>query len=369
MLDEVNLDNIIDAIDNEKCILLLGPELNNLDGGLSNEKTLSDYLVSKGIAHSFNETDGLFLFDHDITEDTITSNLKKFYNNKKIPDIYDQIASIRFHLIISITPDLFLKRAFEKLDFNKELLVYDKNENPEEIKIPNQDIPLLCYLFGSYEKPYSEVLSYEDLFDFFEAILSKNKLPENLRNQLLNAQNLLFLGFRFDHWYVQFLLRLLRLSNKEGDHKRRSAGKYALSETIKPETKVFYVEEFRMKFFDTGITEFVSQLYEVCKTQKKLRNQLGKEVHSIGRLKNCAGKGDLEEAFRCLSVFIKKEIPGSDKENLNHQIILLSAHFENIKGEFSRGTITKESFDVEKTRILESVLTISNNIEDLLSNL
>jgi hypothetical protein len=368
MLDEVTLDKIIDAIDSEKCILLLGPELNKSDDGLSNETSLSKYLESQGVEHSFNENDGLFLFDDDTTEDTITSNLKRFYNNKKIPDIYDQIASIRFHVIISITPDLFLKRAFEKLDFNKELLVYDKNENPEEIKIPNQDIPLLCYLFGSYDKPYSEVLSYEDLFVFFESILSKNKLPENLRNQFLNAQNLLFLGFRFDHWYVQLLLRLLQLSNKGGD-KRRSAGKYAFCETTKPETKVFYVEEFRMKFFDSGVTEFVNELYEVCKSQKKLRNQLGEEIQSVNRLKNCIGKGDLDEAIRCLSVFIKKEIPGSTKENLNNQIILLSGQFENLKGDFSRGTITKENFDVQRNHILQSVLTISSNIESLLGSL
>ena len=49
MSNEVNL--ILDAIEREKCILLLGPELNNLDGKISQEEVVYRDLISELIFH------------------------------------------------------------------------------------------------------------------------------------------------------------------------------------------------------------------------------------------------------------------------------------------------------------------------------
>jgi hypothetical protein len=363
MLNKDDLDVIVDAIESEKCILLLGPELNNLNG-VSKEKALYTYLDSQGIKLHFYENDGFFLFDEHTTLPNLTLRLKQFYNNAIIPLIYEKIAKIPFHLFLSITPDLFLQKTFENLNLNYKVSVYDMTENPQEVNAPSKEVPLLYYLFGRYDKFNSMILTHDQLFDFLVAILGKHELPPGLTSQIIDAENFLFLGFRFDHWYVQILLRLLSYKVKE-KHAKFSIGRYALSENANPDTKAFYLHEFSMTFIEDSIPKFIDQIHDEFERRNELRKPDLHDVHSVKKLGECILKGNLDDAFVCLKVFLTKNIDGADKSDLDNQIIQLSGRYETLKKDNEKRILKDDDYRIEWSKIQNSIVNLINDIKKL----
>jgi hypothetical protein len=372
MLDAVSLNMILTAIEKEKCILLLGPELNNLNGGINKEETVSEYLLSQGIKLHYYEKDGLFLYSELHTRLMLAYNLNQAYSREVVPSIYENIARIPFNLMISITPDLYLQKTFKKLNFNYNISVYNKSGTPKEnnlsdynslgdlneIETPNKETPLLYYLFGVYDKTDSLILTYDDLFNFILSILHKNELPVILKNLIQDAENLIFLGFRFDPWYVQILMRLLSEKVKE-------KYKIGISKTLNLETKAFLFDEFSMTFIDESIPTFIDQIYKECEKRNKLRIPHGDEVNSIKKLEECILKGDLDAAFVCLKKFLDKNIPGADKSVLDDQIVLNSGRYEKLKNDKIKGILNNESYNTEWCKIQNAVTDIISEIKKM----
>lgn len=69
-------------------------------------------------------------------------------------------------------------------------------------------IPMYYNLCGCVEKPSTLVLDYDDLFRLLEGMLGAPKLPEKLLARLKDTTSYLFLGFPFDRWHTQLMLRL-----------------------------------------------------------------------------------------------------------------------------------------------------------------
>lgn len=367
MLNEADLNIILEAIENKKCILFLGPEINNLKENISVEEALSEYLGSQGIKLNFYKDEGLYLFDEHTSFPKLSYNIKQFYSNLEIPPIYEQIAKIPFHLVLSITPDLFLDKTFEKYNFDRNCSVYNKVENPENIVKSTKESPLLYYLFGSYEKFESLMLTHDDLFNFLVAILSKHELPVELSNLILDAHNFIFLGFRFDHWYVQILLRLFN-SKVKPIYTKFSIGRYALSKSIKPTTRAFCIDEFRMTFIDDGIQKFVDQLFDAHKKSGKLRIPVNKELSIVKQLESCVEKGDLNKAFNCLLGFLDKKIPGKNKDEIDNLIRQNSGIYEDLKRRQNEQTLDSAEFTKERNKIQRSVLDLIKEIKGLLKS-
>jgi hypothetical protein len=364
MLNKADLNIILDAIENDKCILLLGPEVNNISDGLSNEKALFDYLISQGVKLHFYEKDGLFLFDENTSLAAVTYHIKQFYINSPIPQIYDKIAKIPFNLLISLTPDLFLKKTFDKFKFDCNISIYNKLGNAEKIDTPNKETPLLYYLFGSFDKPNTLILTHDDLFNFILAILNKNELPIELKNLIQDAEYLIFLGFRFDHWYMQILMRLLSSQVKQS-FARLTIDKYALSEGTDKETKAFYFNEFKIEFINDSIPQFINQLYQECEQRKKLRIAGSNEDNITKKVDECILNGDIDTAFKYLRKILEKDIPESINIDLNNQIRLLSGQYEFLKKQQIKQIISIDNYNIERNRILDSISTVLNDIKNL----
>jgi len=365
MPGEFNLNIILEAIENEKCILLLGPEINNLENKISVEKALKDYLILKGIELKYYQDENLYLFK-DKKGPKLSHEIKQFYENMPVPSVYDKIAQIPFHIVLSITPDLFLNKTFDKYNFAKNCSVYSKDENPREIIKPSKELPLLYYLFGSYEKLSSLVLTYNDLFCYIEAILSKHSLPLELINSMLDAENFIFLGFRFDHWYVQILMRHLD-SKINFAYTDFNIDRYALTKTVKPTTKAFFINEFEMTFIDEGIEKFLDQLYEAFEKKGELRSSKSKNVLMARQLNDCLLNGDLDKAFECLRKFIDKDIPGNEKEEIDNLIRINSGNYEDLKRRQNRQVISFEEYNRERNKIQDALQDLFKDIKSLLS--
>jgi len=363
MSDLDNIEYLIKALENEKCILLLGPEINNLTDEISIEKALADYLKNKGISLSYYDKEKLFLFDEGTSRGKLSHEIKQFYDLVEIPPIYDLIARIPFHLVISITPDLFLKKVFDNNNFTRDVSIYSKVENPAEIIKPSKESPLLYYLFGSYELLNSLVLTHDDLFNFIDAILSKHELPLELINSMLDIENFIFLGFRFDHWYVQILMRYFD-SKIRSTYTKFTIDRFALSRSVNETTKAFFINEFNMKFIEDRIEKFLRKMHDNLEADGKLRVPGGKNILLTRRLEHCIEDGDLDKAFECLKKFINMDIEGGEKERINDQIRLNSGRYNNLQR--TKASIREEDYLVERHRIQDSVLTIVKDMKVLL---
>jgi hypothetical protein len=162
-------------------------------------------------------------------------------------EIYEKLARIKFHLIISISPDHLLASAMEKLDIPHDFAFYNKTVNPGKLSQPSSNNPLIYNLFGSIEEQQSLLLTHEDLYDFLFAILGDHKLPDELQTALGKAANFLFIGFQFDKWYMQLLMRLLNLHDE-----RFAFDRYASKGELDQESIVFYKEQFPDQFCGNG---------------------------------------------------------------------------------------------------------------------
>ncbi len=79
-------------------------------------------------------------------------NVQEFFEKLDYTHIHKKIAEIPFHLIISVSPDLRMHKAFEdnKIDYFFDF--YNKEEAPQPIDKPTKNKPLIYNLFGNYMK-------------------------------------------------------------------------------------------------------------------------------------------------------------------------------------------------------------------------
>jgi len=259
---------LIDEIRMGECILLLGPDIVWVEGVPFMQKMRdliyaahqNDDKQEDDIVFNF-KRDGLFLFAEKENKHDVQYELRACLSQQQPPDIYRQIADIPFHLVISVNPDHFLPMACNGLGVKHEFAFFN-HAVPEENTIsdePSAQKPLIYNLCGSCQKPASMVLDYDDLFRLIKGIMSEKGLPVKLRRKLEDATTFLFLGFHFEKWYTQLLLRIL-----SGDKNPR---KFAIdTEMDDKQTNTFLVKQFRIEFKKPE-DDFFQTLYRACKQE------------------------------------------------------------------------------------------------------
>lgn len=257
--EEQTWEALVKSIKDNKCVLLLGPDLASPEPGKPILELLNDYLIQQSLddnpVKSFYNEDQFFLFDQNQELGLINLNIKSFYEQLTVPDVYHKIAEIPFHLIISVSPDHLMKSVFEEHRVDFKFDFYNKEENPGPLEKPTDKNPLLYNLFGDIDAESSMVFTYDDLFDYLTKIFGDFKLPEKLQIELNNCTSVLFMGFQMEKWYFRLLIRLLKL-NKSG-LKRTSKN----NESKVPEIKNFFYDEFKMRFIDAGEKDIIETLH------------------------------------------------------------------------------------------------------------
>ena len=233
-------------------------------------------------------------------------HFSKFFGNMQAGEVYKKIAEIPFHLIISLSPDLLLKQTFEAHNFDFSFDYYHKGKAATQISKPNKEKPLIYNILGQYSETTSLVLCFNDLFDYLSSILGINELDANFRTELEEAQNVFFLGFKYDKWYLKLIMRLL---NKDDDVMRQAA----FTEVEDKENIInFYTDEFNFVFEDdlTG-NEIIDELHKYFAEKNKLR-QVRKEaqtlVQNITNITNITDK-QINQFSEQLSAMLFGEMP------------------------------------------------------------
>ncbi|MBK8702411.1 MAG: hypothetical protein IPN33_01530 [Saprospiraceae bacterium] len=123
-------DKVISFIADEKCLLLIGPEIQQTEGKsqslLFREKLYANY--EDQIAH-YHQQDGLFLFKNDYVKAEISQDLKQLYTSTPYDEtVYKTIAQIPFHLVISINPEAYLSDVCFKYNIRHRFSYFKSKE-------------------------------------------------------------------------------------------------------------------------------------------------------------------------------------------------------------------------------------------------
>lgn len=258
-------EKILTYIANEQCALVVGPEIMQFEG-----KPMNMYLRDKlhkqyeGDVTYYYQNDGLFLFrsDDPSVKSDVALSLRKECNLLPGTPGFDEnilkaVAQLPFHLIVSINPDTFLSDTFYKYGVRHRFSHFRKGPRPsDEVAPPTREEPLIYNIAGSVLEDESLILDYDDLFSLIGSTLGASTLPTGLLTALGSIRTFIFLGFNFEKWHTQILLRIL--SGKPADQK------YAGPHKLTPDTHTFLDKQFKIVFWDVNNGDFLTTFLQAA---------------------------------------------------------------------------------------------------------
>lgn len=277
MADYIN--NIVNEIENERCVLILGPDIIDF-GEKSFFETMWDQITKNPANINLVDETTQYLFVNDylvqlqpgVQPGVVRRMMQNFYEDQvEFQEPLIKIAQIPFHLIISLMPDNRLhdifeksypKKNSEKTNPNFNFSYYPLEVAPEQVEPPTKEKPLVYMLLGDF-KQGDAIITFDNLFAFLSGIMGKRELPQNLLIALMKARTFIFLGVHFEKWYVQLLLKIIAPEQKE---------KYTiLKNASNNDLCTFIARRLSLEFLPTEPLQFLTELYNKCKTRNLLK--------------------------------------------------------------------------------------------------
>ncbi len=346
------LTTIIEDIKEQKCVLFLGPEAVTSGDSTSYHEALCRYLdTDKSNAEKFYAKDGFFFFADRIAKMDIHSSIRSFYRQPFDKSIYDIIAQLPFHLVVSLNPDTFLADAMTKAGIEHQAAYYSIKADHSKMTVPTTEKPLVFNLFGKLGVNESLLLSYDDLFKFMFNVIGQKDLPIPLRTALNNAGYFLFLGFSFDKWYSQILLKIL---NPDDSFRLQ----LAIDRSIMPETKSFIMKEFVIEFEDIGTEEYINLLHQKCEKEGILRQNENNDNSVYGKVKSHVANDNLKAALEVMTAFLEHE-----DEDMHNDAIMLQSSFNRLNRKINKGIIDEKDATLEANKISNAILDLNEEVK------
>jgi len=354
----VDWDVIIQTIKDEKCILCLGPEIYRDQDGKMLEDQMVEFLQveQNSDIRNFYPQEGVFLFNSEEGRTHIYYKLRRFFENSfsEAEKILEKVAQIPFHFVINLTPDKKLEAAFQDQDLACKADFYWKNRTlTTGAKVPTKKSPLIYNLFGSIEERDSLVLTYQDLFDYFDSILGNRSMPQELKNVISETDNFIFLGIQFERWYMQLLLRVLAKYTKKDSFLR-----YAAGPQVAEKIKVFCQQQFRIHFVEDHATSFIDRLHHEMGKRDLLRKAGEKQESVLRKIAKLIAKAELQQAITEFKIFLEEL--GDTAEDLIDDLSVQESRFSRLKRRLQNSSIDERDAEVRQNQIVEAVLEILN---------
>lgn len=282
-------EDIITAIEQEKCILVLGPELCHFEGKSFDTSIKEAYdryyeqlppLEKMKIGNQKIEfvnypflMEELMSHNSEMAEIHIHNFVKVYFRQRREwTDYYKQIAALPIPLIISLLPDDNLQNAFNEVYPDSfDVSSYSrKNENLAKINDkPTSKKPLIYKLLGDMaNNNYDVNFTFTDWFSYFKNIFGKKPLPVEILSLLNENPVIIFLGVRFEKWYVQLLIRLL-VSDESG--KLRMGNRFSFSHIVEQGLETLVWNRFSLNAEQANPVDFLNTIYKQCKEKGMLR--------------------------------------------------------------------------------------------------
>ncbi|MGN6618232.1 MAG: SIR2 family protein [Ilyomonas sp.] len=273
---------LLQKLEDDNCALILGPEFlfaDNDDADLV--KQIRAFFKDNGFdGAQYLKNDGFFYRigeANKISErEKLADNLRKFYEEQPMHEYYKMLAELPFRFIINLSPDNYLETAFQKANKPYELVYYQKGdffrlnreakrfERIKEEYIPDKNATLILNLLGLYNKDLSLILTYDDFFKSLAPLLNTSNIKLKLSFVLEDVSSFLFLGFKYNKWYLSFIFFLIQ--HIQGNREFSKKGiVYFTEENL--DTFDFYEQAFNFEFNKEKTPDFIKTLYQKCKEE------------------------------------------------------------------------------------------------------
>ena len=216
----------------------------------------------------YSEKDGFMLFQKPSDRMILLPEIKSIYAQKYAGEILARIAEIPFHLIISVTPDESFKKTYDET-FGKDLSFGYFSKNPTHLsdELPTKNNPLLYNIFGSIREDESIVLTFDDLFVYLMSIFNNQTLPQRIIDLINRASEFVFIGFQFDRWYFQLMLKLLMSKNAQEPQLIR----FASPRHDNAQILSLCENNFQINFIEDPTEKFIGMLHAECEARDLIR--------------------------------------------------------------------------------------------------
>lgn len=347
-------DDILDDIRDQKAVLLIGPEIMKING-LPVNRCLRDSLFERNSEDItfYYERDGLFLFKSPESKVRIARQVKRFYRDLA-PDeaLLKRIVQIPFHLIVSLNPDTFVSEALYQYGIKHRFHYFQHrnrdNEN-DEIEKPGRAQPLVYNLFGSKDQDDSLILDYDDVYKMLQSAFGSSSLPNKFLRSFREASTYIFVGFQFEKWYSQLLLKFL------SDSGRREKLISINNDLTDKDTHEFVIRQFQIQFMGDQF-DFFGELFQHCGKMGLLR-PLAEEsaCPQAVTIRQRIANSEIADA---LDLF-HDALRGRADEN---EAILLKSRYNKLLEDQEKGILDSRDYRTEINRILDSMLDLTKTI-------
>ncbi len=350
----IDWDFLLAQIRDEKCLLIVGHEIFSDAQGETVQSRLIKYLDLSTNPHikRYYSGEDFYLFDHKSHRTQFCHQIKKFYRGERPGELPSLLADIPFHVFLTVTPDLMLPEVFQAKNYPFQHGFYKKNTDPQAIRPPSAKNPLIYNLFGCVENEESLVLSHDDLYDYFKSIFARRSMPTELKDELREIRNLLFVGVPFDKWYLQILLRELEIHNQNYAFTR-----FATNQSVSSELSTFCFEQFQIQFVDKNVEDFIRELHRRCATDPDIsfRKSAGPTASIYALVQQKISTGDTEGAIELLTDFL-------DGSPLQDATDKLAGRFGRLKKRRIAGILSQEEIRLEENRINDDLLELVKKV-------
>ena len=353
---------IIQSLKDKKCVLFMGPKLlESENNGVFTEtqSAITAHLQSIYPNLYHYEQDELFMFEDESERNEAYWEIKSLLHAQNLhASFYQKMMAIPFQMMVNFSPYLNPVQNFPKMNipYSFDYEFYHKNPNVATQQKENLSDCWLYDLFGNIEEAESIVLTHNDLFNYVGAILGGKPLPTSFKSKLQEAQYFIFLGFSFEKWYVQLLIRLLR--NIRGEKDRTSVWRAVREKAlISTETKedtnaLFYQKELKVQFVSDidSAKSFMETLYVECEKAHLLRQipEIGNEKSRFSdQILELLRLDNLAEAIKQLSDYFQEK----DDETYDG-LIVQSSRLTRLEKRFSQGILEEKEYNLEKNKIV-----------------
>ncbi len=347
------LDVIIDNIQNQTCVLMLGPEAATNEQNVPFHKDLYEVVKRETKLKIEYDVDNFIAFERKADKISFYTYQKKYYEANSTPtELYNRIAQIPFHLVISFSPDLRLKNTFESLGIDANFQFFNKKQTLKDVERPTSEKPLVYNLFGSITDRDSLIVTYDDMFDFMFSLLGgEQRLPREMIDTINSASVFLFLGCELDKWYMKLIMRLFELhkeriplTNNEQEHDEK--------------TRNFYIRNFEMNFMKVDTATLINRIFDTCQAHGKLREvRQTEEIPIKKKIKDLIKTEDLETAIDTLADYVESKHPDTYND-----VIQISGNYNRLKKNIQKGIISQENSTLEMNKIRNSLLSLVDEL-------